>query len=159
MQDILKRAEKVATLLKQRGETVAIAESSSGGLIAAALLSVAGASAYFLGGTVVYTLKARRELLGLRDEAFAGLHGLTEAGALILARAIRERLSSTWSISEIGAAGPAGNRYGNAAGHSCIAVAGPTERSITLQTGSDKRLDNMYTFAGAALDLLAQSME
>jgi PncC family amidohydrolase len=158
MQDLIPAAQKLGALLKDRNETVAVAESSTGGLISAALLSVPGASAYFIGGAVVYTLKARRAMLDVPDSAFAGIKSLNEDGALILARAARDRFAVTWSVSEIGASGPTGNRYGDPAGHSCIAVAGSVERSITVETGSADRIANMRAFAAAALDLLTQSI-
>ena len=156
MQDLLPAAQKLGALLKDRHETVAVAESTTGGLISAALLSVPGASAYFVGGAVVYTLKARRAMLDVPDSAFAGIKSVTEEGAMILARAARERLGVTWSVAEIGASGPTGNRYGDPAGHSCIAVAGSVERSVTVETGSGDRIANMRVFASAALDLLTQ---
>jgi nicotinamide-nucleotide amidase len=158
MQDLLPAAQKLGAILNDRHETIAIAESSTGGLISAALLSVPGASAYFVGGAVVYTLKARRAMLDVPDWAFAGVKSVTEEGALILARAARDRFAVTWSVAEIGASGPTGNRYGDPAGHSCIAVAGTVERSITVETGSADRLANMRAFAAAALDLLIQSV-
>ena len=126
MQDLLPLAEKIGAILKQRKETIAIAESSSGGLIAASLLSVPGASAYFLGGVVVYTRKSMQELLGFTEETFKGMRGITEQTALVLARGARDRLSSIWGLAEIGAAGPTGSRYGDAAGTTCIAVVGPS---------------------------------
>jgi len=159
MQDLLPLAQKIATMLKDRRENVAVAESTTGGLVSAALLSVPGASAYFIGGAVVYTLKARRAMLEVPDSAFAGIKSVTEEGAMILARAARTRFAVTWSIAEIGASGPTGNRYGDAAGHSCIAVAGPVERALTVETGSPDRLANMRTFSAAALNLLIQSMD
>ena len=158
MNDLLLPAEKVATMLKARRETVAVAESSAGGLLSAALLAVPGASAYFLGGAVVYTYAARGVLLDLPETALAGLRPATEPYALLLARTIRQRLAATWGLAETGATGPTGNRYGDPAGHSCLAVAGPTERAITLETGTADRLTNMRAFAAAALDLLAQSL-
>lgn len=158
MNDLLPLAGKIGALLKTRRETVAVAESSTGGLISAALLSVPGASAYFLGGAVVYTLQSRRAFLEIPDSAFAGMRGLNEQSALLFARAARQRLSTTWSISEIGASGPAGNRYGDPVGMSCIAIAGPVERSSTIQTGGGDRVANMRAFAAAALELLAQSL-
>jgi PncC family amidohydrolase len=158
MQDLIPAAQKLGALLKDRHETVAVAESTTGGLISAALLSVAGASTYFVGGGVVYTLKARRVILDVPDSAFAGIKSVNEEGAVILARAARERFAVTWSVSEIGASGPTGNRYGDPAGHSCIAVAGSVERSITVETGSADRIANMRAFAAAALDLLTQSI-
>jgi nicotinamide-nucleotide amidase len=158
MQNLLPLAEKIAVMLKQRRENLAVAESTTGGLISAALLSVPGASSYFIGGAVVYTLKARRAMLEVPDSAFAGIKSITEEGAMILARAARTRFAVTWSIAEIGASGPTGNRYGDSAGHSCIAIAGPVERSITVETGSADRVANMRTFSAAALNLLIESM-
>lgn len=151
-------ALQIGAILKQRRESIAVAESTTGGLVSAALLSVPGASAYFVGGAVVYTLKARRAMLDVPDAAFAGIKSVTEEGALILARAARDRFAVTWSIAEIGASGPTGNRYGDPAGHSCIAVAGPVERSLTVETGSPDRVANMRTFSTAALNLLLQCL-
>jgi nicotinamide-nucleotide amidase len=158
MQDLIARAEKVACVLKDRGETIAVAESSTGGLIAAALLALPGASAYFLGGAVVYTQVARRALLDLPDISTLGMRASTEPYALLLAQTARQRFAATWAVAESGATGPAGNRYGDAPGHSCIAVAGRTERAITLETGSSDRLGNMHAFTVAALDLLADML-
>lgn len=152
-------AEALAEALKQRRETVAVAESSAGGLISAALLAVPGASAYFLGGSVVYTGKARMALLGLRREDVAGVRSASEPYALILARTVRENLGATWGLSETGAAGPTGNGYGDAAGHTCLAVAGPSEMVFTLETGSSDRSANMELFAEAALKLLKSALD
>ena len=156
MKDLLQVAEKLATRLKERRETVAVAESSAGGLISAELLAQPGASAYFLGGAVVYTYAARRLFLDLPDAALAGIRPATEAYARLLARAVRQRLGATWGLAETGATGPAGNRYGDPAGHVCLALAGPVEAAITLETGEADRLANMRAFAAAALDLLLQ---
>jgi nicotinamide mononucleotide (NMN) deamidase PncC len=116
-------------------------------------LSIPGASAYFLGGGVIYTQAARRSLLAVPDEAVRGIRSSTEAYALIKARAVRERLGTTWGLAETGAAGPTGNRYGDAAGHSCFAVAGPIEHARTLETGRADREANMWAFTRAALEL------
>ncbi|MGE5202813.1 MAG: CinA family protein [Acidobacteriota bacterium] len=158
MQDLFPKAETIGARLKARGETLVVAESSTGGLISAALLAVPGASAYFLGGAVVYTRQSRRELLGIPDSALASMRPSTETYALLLARTARERFGAVWAIGETGATGPTGNRYGDAAGHSCLAVVGPSERAITLETGSADRVANMGAFAAAALDLLAKSL-
>jgi nicotinamide-nucleotide amidase len=152
--DLSSLADRVGALLKSRKETVAVAESSAGGLISAALLAVPGASAYFLGGGVIYTGAARRALLRLPDEAMAGIRSSSEPYARLKARAVRELVGATWGLSETGAAGPAGNRYGDAAGHACFAVAGPVESVITLETGATDREANMWRFARAALELL-----
>jgi len=158
LRDLITRAERIAALLKERRETIAVAESSTGGLISAALLGVAGASSYFLGGAVVYTQAARRALLDIPDSAMAGIRASTEAYALLLARTARTRFSANWAVAETGATGPTGNRYGDAAGHSCLAVAGTSERAITLETGSGHRLANMRAFSAAALDLLEAAL-
>ncbi len=154
MNDLSSMSGPVGALLKSRKQTVAVAESSAGGLISAALLAVPGASAYFLGGGVIYTQAARRTLIRVPDETVAGIRSSTEAYALLKARAVRELLGATWGLSETGAAGPTGNRYGDAAGHACIAVAGPVERVITLETRQPEREANMWRFTRAALDLL-----
>ena len=156
MEDLIRRAERAARLLKQRRETIVVAESSTGGLISAALLALSGASAYFLGGAIVYTQAARRSLLELADISALGMRASTESYARLVARTARQRFAATWALAESGASGPTGNRYGDAAGHSCIAVAGTTERAITLETGSGDRLANMHAFTAAALDLLAE---
>jgi len=145
--------------LKARGETVAVAESSSGGLISAALLGVAGASKYYLGGAVVYTGKARMVLMDLPREAVAGMRSASEPYAMLLAQTARERFGATWGLSETGAAGPTGNGYGDAAGHTCIAVSGPIEMAFTLETGESDRAANMNAFAAAALEMLKRAME
>jgi nicotinamide-nucleotide amidase len=159
METLVPIAEKIAAVLKERKQTVAVAESSTAGLVSAALLAVPGASAYFMGGAVVYTLKARRAMLEIPDSAFAGIRGITEQAAMVFARAARERLGVTWAVGEIGAAGPTGSRYGDPAGHSCIAIAGPVERAVTVDTGASDRVANMRAFAKAALELLAQCVE
>jgi PncC family amidohydrolase len=158
MQNLLPIAEKIGNTLKAGRETIGVAESSSGGLISSALLAVPGASAYFLGGAVVYTLQSRRALLDLPDSAFAGLRGLTEELALVLARGARQRFATTWGISEIGAAGPTGSRYGDPPGTSCIAVAGPIERALIVRTGNPDRVANMEAFAAKALELLSECL-
>jgi PncC family amidohydrolase len=154
MDELLPLAEKAASLLKERGDKIAVAESSAGGLISAALLAVPGASAYFLGGAIIYTYPARGILLDIPDSALEGIRSASEPYAVLLARTARERFAAAWGLSETGATGPTGNRYGDAPGHACLAVVGRTERVITLETGSADRLANMRAFAAAALNLL-----
>ncbi len=148
-------ADAIAARLKARGETIAVAESATGGLIAAALLAVPGASAYFLGGAVVYTRQAKQLLLGIDDAALGQFRSATEPHALLLARHARARFAATWGLAETGASGPSGNRYGDPAGHTCLAIVGPSERAVTPATGSSDRIANMRAFAAAALELLA----
>ena len=141
-----------------RKQTLAVAESSAGGLISAALLAVPGASAYFLGGGVIYTQAARRGLLRVGDEAVKGIRSSSEPYAQLKARTVRELLGATWGLAETGASGPTGNRYGDAAGHACIAVSGPVERVITVETGDADRERNMWAFTRAALKLLEDAV-
>jgi nicotinamide-nucleotide amidase len=154
MPDLTPLATAVAELLKAAKQTLAVAESSAGGLISATLVSIPGASAYYIGGGVIYTSSSRRALLKVGDEAMTGMRASTEPYALLKARTVREQLGATWGLAETGASGPTGNRYGDAAGHACIAVTGPIERAITVETGKADREANMWTFTKAALDLL-----
>ena len=158
MQDLVPIAEQIAARLIARRQTIAVAESSPGGLISAALLAVPGASAYFLGSAVVYTRDARRLLMDIPDEAMKGIRSASEPYAKLLASQVRQRFSTDWGLSETGATGPTGNRYGDAAGHSCIAVAGPVPSVTTLETGSADRLANMHVFASTALNLLLKNL-
>ena len=154
MPDLTPLATSVAGMLKAANQTLAVAESSAGGLISAALVSIPGASAYYVGGAVVYTSTTRRALLKIGDEAMAGMRASTEPYAMLKARTLREQLGTTWGLAETGASGPTGNRYGDSFGHACIAVTGPVERSITVETGKADREANMWTFTKTALDLL-----
>ncbi|HEV7996802.1 MAG TPA: CinA family protein [Stellaceae bacterium] len=159
LQDLLPQAERIAAKLKARNETISIAESSTAGMISAALLAIAGASAYFMGGAVVYTRQSRAALLAVTEAEMAGITPSTEPYALLFARKIRGKLATSWSVGETGTAGPTGSRYGHAAGHSCIAVIGPNgERSMTVETGKADRIDNMRAFSLAALDLLEKAL-
>jgi len=156
MRELLPLAGRLASLLKARNETVAVAESSAGGLITAALLAVPGASAYCLGGSVIYTPQAWKALRDFTPELLGGHRSATEQNALVRARLIRERYGASWGIGETGATGPTPNRYGDPAGHACLAVSGRVEHATTLKTGSSDRVANMYAFASAALTLLAE---
>ncbi len=148
----------MAALLLERKETVAVAESSAGGLITAALLAVPGASAWCRGGIVIYTREGWQALRDFDERVLGGFRSATEGNALVRARFIRSRMDATWGIGETGAAGPGGNRYGDPPGHACIAVAGASERAVTLRTGSSERLANMQRFAGAALQLFMDAL-
>lgn len=158
MRELVQKAEQAAALLLARKETVAVAESSAGGLITAALLAVPGASAWCLGGTVIYTKQGWLALRDFDERVLGGFRSATEGNALARARFIRERMGASWGIGETGAAGPGGNRYGDPAGHACLAVAGGGERAVTLRTGSSDRLANMQRFAAAALQLFVDTL-
>jgi nicotinamide-nucleotide amidase len=159
MQELVAVAGKIADILKARRQTIAVAESSAGGLISAALLSVPGASAYFLGGAVAYTRPAKILMLGLDEAELAQFRPATEPHALLLARSARARFAATWGLGETGATGPTGNRYGDPAGHSSMAVAGSEPSAMTLETGSADRIANMHVFAATALNFFLQNLE
>ena len=158
MRELVSIAERIAERLVARKQTIAVAESSTGGLISAALLAVPGASAYFKGSAVVYTRDARRLLTDIPDEAMNQIRSASEAYARLLAEQMRRRFSCVWELSETGATGPSGNRYGDAAGHSCRAVAGTQTNAMTLETGSNDRLGNMQAFASTALNFLLRQL-
>jgi nicotinamide-nucleotide amidase len=159
MQTLLPLAEEVGNLLKTRKEKIAVAESAAGGLINAALLAVPGASGWCLGGAVLYTRQSRLALKGMHEDMFKDMTGSTEVYALFIARAVRERFDAQWCLCETGTAGPTGSRYGYAAGHACFAVAGPVERTLTIETGNHDRIANMYAFAEAGLMFVLQALK
>ena len=158
MMDLTSMAATVGALLKERKQTVAVSESSTGGLVSAALLAIPGASAYFMGAGVIYTHRARETLLEIDFSEHPGIRSSSEPYAALAAATIRGRLGTFWGLAETGAAGPTGNRYGDASGHTCIAVAGPVERVITLETGSPDREKNMWLFAEKALAVLEEAI-
>ncbi|MEE2877856.1 MAG: CinA family protein [Pseudomonadota bacterium] len=163
MQTLLPIAAEIGERLKARGQTVAISESSAGGLISAALLAQAGASAFYRGGGVIYTPQAFRGLMGLGRADIEGMRSSTEPYARVLARTIRGKLDADWGLCETGASGPSGNGYGDAAGHTCVALVGedetgPLEISRTLETGLSDHEENMRRFAHEALELLHNAL-
>jgi nicotinamide-nucleotide amidase len=148
-----------AKLLTEHSHSISVAESSTGGLISANLLSVPGASRYFMGGAVIYTIKSRLAFLDLDRERIKKLKPLTEEMALEFARAARAKLDTTWGIAELGVAGPGGTTYSDAIGISVIALSGPVDASVTITTDSNDREENMETFTDEALQFLVQTLE
>lgn len=161
MQALLPLAAEIGRRLKERGETVAVSESSAGGLISASILAAPGASSWYRGGGVIYTRQAFRGLLGLTREDLGDRRSSTEPYAQLLAGAIRSKLDADWGLCETGASGPTGNAYGDAAGHTCVALAGPSGLLVsrTLETGLAAREENMRLFAREALELLRASLD
>lgn len=150
--------DAIASKLVANGQSVSVAESSTGGLIAANLLSVAGASRYFRGGSVIYTRESRHAFLDLDVTKLKGLKPLTEPMVAEFAHAARLKLDATWGIAELGAAGPKGTPYGHPPGTSVIGISGPVEASITVETYSENREENMVQFAEAALTLFNKTL-
>ncbi|MEZ5225874.1 MAG: CinA family protein [Acidimicrobiales bacterium] len=152
-------AARVGMLLVDRGQFVATGESSAGGLISATLLSVPGASAFCLGGAVVYTGRSRG-LLFADGELPADVRGGTEAVAVHLATAAASRMRADWGLAETGATGPSGNPYGDPAGHAWVALHRPdgTTRAQHVLTGDNDRAANMGRFTKAAITLLLDEL-
>ncbi len=155
--ELIDVAASVGSALRDRGETVAVAEGSAGGLVSAALLSIPGASAYYVGGAVIYTAAASRAWMVGEVDVPPGMRGATEEFAAWLAASARHKLDATWGLGEAGAAGPA-NPYGDPAGHTWLAVDGPAVATHNLLTGVDDRAANMVSFAVAALELLDRTV-
>jgi PncC family amidohydrolase len=151
-------AGEIAALLIARNETICVSESSSGGLISASLLSVPGASRFYIGGAVIYTKPAFAGLLAIPREARAGIRSATPAYAALIADHLRNQVKASWGLAETGAAGPDGNAYGDAAGHCCLAIAGPVTDTRILATGQADRWTNMGLFALAGLELLRDTV-
>jgi PncC family amidohydrolase len=151
-------AAELASILTERGETIAVAEATTGGLVSAALLSVAGASRYYAGGGVVYTLNSRIALAGVPPEDYANYRGTTPELIASLAEAMRQRLGATWVIAESGLAGPTGGRSGAPAGRTTVGVAGPVSRTEVFETGIPDRVENMVEFTTIALRYLRDAV-
>ncbi|MEG9268043.1 CinA family protein [Qipengyuania sp. Mu-71] len=154
------QALRIADLLRQRGEKVAVADGATGGLVAASLLTVPGALDFFVGGGVVYSFRARDILFDLPRDAYAGMRGASEDYALLQARAIRDNFGAQWGLAESGSVGGSSHPSGAPAGRSCAAVAGPGGFEFTrrTETGSDDRIANMEAFARAALQTLEDAL-
>ena len=152
-------ADRAAAALKARKQTIAVADGATGGLVSAGLLTVPGATAFYLGGGVIYSFKGRDILLDLDAAELKGMKSVTEPYALLQARAIRDRFGADWGIAESGSAGPT-HPFGVPAGKSCIAVVGPgVSVARSLDTGNENRIANMEAFALAALALLNEAMD
>lgn len=163
MSDLLRElhplAARIAELLRARGEKVAVADGATGGLIAATLLTVPGALDFFVGGGVVYSLRARDVLFALPWEAYQGMRGASEDYALLQARAIRENFGADWGLAESGSVGGSSHPTGAPAGRSVAALVGSVgEVCAVVETGSDDRIANMAAFTRNALDLLERSL-
>ena len=158
MEELTLISNEIAKILIERGDTIAVADTSAGGLVSASLLAVPGASAYYLGGGVLYTHQSRKILLGIPDSEMKGIRSSSEPYAQLLAVTIRNKFKTTWGISETGAAGPTGNRYGDNPGHTCVSVSGPVDDIKTVETNSQNRSKNMMTFSSEALNLLRECL-
>lgn len=153
-------ANEIAAQLVERGQTIAVAESSAGGLISASLLAIPGASRFYRGGIVFYNHDGLRGALGGATDLDPGRRGACEQLARYLAPSTRAKHASDWGIGETGASGPDGNPYGDPAGHTWVSVAGPggLVEAENLRTGQPDRVLNMEAFAARALQLAAATI-
>ncbi len=153
------KALRIAELLRERGEKIAVADGATGGLIAASLLTVPGALDFFVGGGVVYSFRARDVLFDQPREAYKGMRGATEEYALLQARSIRDNFHADWGLAESGSVGGSSHPSGAPAGTSVAALVGPSgEFTRVLATGSDDRIANMESFTRNALDLVVETL-
>jgi nicotinamide-nucleotide amidase len=145
-------------LLRARGQTLATAESCTGGLLGSRITDVSGSSAYYAGGGVCYTAAAKTAVAGV-DPALIGAHGeVSEEVAVALARGIRERFGSTWGVGVTGIAGPTGGTPEKPVGTIHIAVSGPngdTHRKLLWQ--GPRTIVKWYS-TQQALDLLRRQI-
>ncbi|KAF2115543.1 competence/damage-inducible protein-like protein cinA [Lophiotrema nucula] len=149
--------QEVATLLKERKETISVAETAAGGLISATLLSFPGASGYYKGGLTLYTLESRIAFAGWTEANKVGYKGPTPDIVAGLADHTRKTLGSTYTVSESGTAGPAGGTTKNRTpGYVALAVSsekGTTTREVDTGKGTDREA-NMVAFAVEGLKLV-----
>jgi nicotinamide-nucleotide amidase len=144
----------IGACLKQRGETLAVAESCTAGLLGGRVTEIAGSSAWFVGGLQVYQTDMKTRLLGL-DPALVKEHGVvSEAVATAMAQAARERTGATWGLSVTGEAGPEPSPGGPAPGTIWIGVAGPAGASAQLFRFPGDRIRIRAFAVQSALNLL-----
>lgn len=161
LEDLAAIAAESGASLKAAQQTIAVVDGATGGLISASLLAMPGASAFYLGGGVIYTLKGRRIVLEHPPGSLRGLTSATETYAVAQAELIRARYGADWGIAETGASGGGSvHPLGVASGRSAVAVAGPNgiTASRLVETGSNDRLANMQAFTVAALGLLRDTL-
>ena len=150
-------AKEAAVRLRERGETIVVAETSTGGLISSALLALPGASAYYKAGSVLYTSESRKKLLGVTRQDVEEFAPMSEGMVMTFARKAQDQFDAIWAIAELGIAGPTDVPYGEA-GSSVIGIAGPNPISGLLETGSDDREHNMWRFTEHAFVLLCRAL-
>ena len=160
LRELHPQALRIAAMLRARGESVAVADGATGGLIAASLLTVPGALDFFVGGGVVYSFRARDVLFALPREAYAGMRGASAEYALLQARAIRDNFGADWGLAESGSVGGSSHPSGAPAGTSVAAIAAPGGLTVTclIETGSDDRIANMAAFTRNALEAFADAL-
>ncbi|GMM52778.1 hypothetical protein DASB73_037410 [Starmerella bacillaris] len=153
--------EKTAKLLVERNEFVAVSENCCGGLISSYLVSVNGASQFFVGGTTTYALRSRLVLSGWSEADVASYTGPSEEVALRLARNLKFELGATYTLAETGWTGRhETDGWHMDDGEAFFAISGPAENvSRTVTSNTDDRQQNMEWFAQEALRFLLETIE
>jgi nicotinamide-nucleotide amidase len=147
-------AAQLIEALTARGETVAVAESLTGGLVVARLVEVPGASAVVRGAVVAYATELKATLLGVDAELLARVGAVDPHVAVQMAEGVRQRLAATWGVGTTGVAGP-DPQHGVDPGRAYVAVAGPGGSTFeTLELGPVGRAVVREATVDAALDLL-----
>jgi nicotinamide-nucleotide amidase len=148
----------VGALLRDRHQTLATAESCTGGLLGSRITDVPGSSAYYLGGGVCYTATSKTAIAGV-DPALIAQHGeVSEEVATALARGIRERFATTWGVGITGIAGPTGGTPEKPVGTVHIAVSGPDGDSHRKLLWQGPRTIVKWYSTQQALDLLRRAV-
>lgn len=176
-EDISIIVQEIATILRSRNQTLSISEAACGGLISAYLVSVPGASDFYIGGKLLYSLRTRLKLSGWSDTEVSNYMGPSEQVALKLARTTKYELGSTYVLSETGFAGPSTDlhlRNGDSTesdkdndkdkdsgvGTVYIGLSGPSgDASSCFHTGITNRNVNMAEFAKLGLSFLLEQLK
>ncbi|MBD2652745.1 competence/damage-inducible protein A [Synechocystis sp. FACHB-383] len=155
-------ASVVGTLLRQRGETVAVAESCTGGGLGALLTDQPGSSDYFWGGVIAYDNQVKIKLLGVDPEIIEYCGAVSEATAEAMALGVKERLGTDWGIGVTGIAGPGGGTEQKPVGTVYVGLADPAGHTshILLQFGDRRGREWIrYLSACQALDYLRRRLQ
>ena len=148
-------ARKIAQVLTARRETLGVVETSAGGLISSFLTEIPGASDWYIGSVVPYSIRAKQRVLGLQPAS-----AVSESAAMEMARACKLVFGADWVLSETGIAGPQiSRRSSKPVGLVAIAVAGEEERSIELRVNGASRREIRLAFAAAGLEFLLAALE
>ncbi len=149
--------DAVLAQIQARGETLAVAESMTGGLLASRLTAIPGASQAFLGGATVYSVAAKAALLGLEPAWLNEVGTVSEACARAMAEAVRQRLQATWALAVCGNAGP-GAEGGAPVGAVFVALAGPDGTTVRTPVLAGDRVELQLRSTAVALDLLRRAL-
>ncbi len=156
---LVKLAERVGELLAEKGQTLALAESCTGGLVGHLVTEVAGSSRYFVLGVVSYSNEAKVQVLGVERELLVEHGAVSRPVAEAMARGVRELAGSDWAVAVTGIAGPGGGRPDKPVGTVHFAVAGPSGTAWRHRVFGGSRGEVKRRAAGEALAFLLEHIE